>query len=1757
MVPVYRGSTGLAIALLIAMIPGGWTPLMASAPSSVAVVQPEAIAALLATAKQEYRRAEFKAAIATYQQVLTLAQQTGDRAAQIDALSQLGDIDLWIGQIPAAESRGQQALKLARESGDHKSEGKVLALIAAVQRYQQQYGAALETLKTALAINQQVGDVQGETRSRLLIGIMLYSQKQYPQALEAFQQALKVAQADHNQDEMAHLYDWLAITYRELKDLKQAEALSQQQQTLSQTIGYRLAEYDGLSTIVASGQQQKQPERVLQAYQKQIEIAQAANNPWFEKDARVNIGFVYFNQNQLPQGLAYLQKALVVARTIDDNAVGAVQNSIGVAYFRAKQYPQAIAAYQEALADYQKVGDLPSNLAQVWDNVGNAYYSAAQYPKSLAAFQQALMVYQKLGDRAKAINVFQEIAVTYRQLKQLDNAIKTYQQALEFYQKTQTDRPADLAQVWINLGDTYRNAKQYPQALAAYQQAKAIAQKIPDRAIELQVILSEGILYVGQGISLNQAAAYQEAIVVLEKAINPLQQAQIIAKELKNTQLEQIAIDEIRIAQGQRGFAFDDQQRYPEAIAAFQQGLSTWRQYRDRLPAEKFWEQEQATLTTLGDFYDDNGQYATALTTYQAALKIAEQRNIPADQVELLEFIASSYKDIGENAKALAASQRALTLAREKLKQSPEAEMDAVNKVGQILAALGQYDAAIAHYQQSLAIARTLKNVSSERAALGNIGTVYNSRGQYLQALDFQQQALAIVQAAIQQLQSGDNQAVKHLCGEAAANLGASGQQSCLQRFQIAASSALNSLASVYDSLGRYKEALNGYEQALKIAQQYQALGRQTTLLNNIGNLYVETGNYVKALDTLQKSLAIAVTTGARPVQAITLNNIGRVYQEQGQTTQALDYFQQTFALARAIQAPDVEATALNNLGSLYETQGNYDRALDFYQQSLAISRKRGLNFGTELNNIAYVYSDQGRYPQALEQLQQALEIARKVGDRPQAARVLRNIGAAYMQQANYAKAQEFYQQARVLSQAMGNRASELVDLLAQGQLYLNLGQYPQALDRFQQAQMLSHEFGEKGTEATAISNIAGVYRKQEKYPQALQFYQQALILKRETGNVAAENIVLQRMAQIYEKQGNPAQAVALLQSVLQVQRQIGARPSEAITLNILGRADTAQGNFAAAQTALQQALAITQSVNDRTTQAEVLSHLGQLFAKQNQPELAIVFYKQSVSITETIRHELRTLPPDQQQSYTETVAVIYRELADLLLQGDRILEAQQVLDRLKLQELNQYLRNVRGGSTDTINFRKAETALLQQFSASQQNVVQLMQRLNQLQTQSGLTAAETAELQKLYTLQKQLTANTNEFFNQPEVKTLISQLRNASIDPSPELLKHLQANLKQVKNQDAALLYPVIFPDRLELILFTANAPPLRRTVILDKFKLKLNTTLRDFLRNIADPSSDPRPPAQQLYQWIIAPIAADLEAAHIKTIIYAPDSQLRYIPLAALHDGKQWLIQRYQIDNITAESVTNLQPAARRSLQVLAGAASQGAEVKVAETRYQLGALPNVAKEVGNIAAIVPGTQTFLDSAFDLTALEPRFAAFRVLHFATHGHFDVDSKEKSFLLFGGKTATGQAQIATLDDVKNWSLAGVDLVVLSACETGLSERIGTGPLGTGQEILGLGYQFQTAGAKATISTLWQVDDRGTQVLMSAFYQYLQTGNYSVAAALQQAQRSLIAGKAETAVGDRAAGMSASAGAKSPPIDFAELAHPYYWAPFILIGNGL
>ncbi|BBD57070.1 tetratricopeptide TPR_3 (plasmid) [Planktothrix agardhii NIES-204] len=1093
---------------------------------------------------------------------------------------------------------------------------------------------------------------------------------------------------------------------------------------------------------------------------------------------------------------------------------------------------------------------------------------------------------------------------------------------------------------------------------------------------------------------------------------------------------------------------------------------------------------------------------------------------------------------IGVNLNQIVSSNNSPVLAQSNITQNESDHLEQLLQQGQRQFQQSQYQEALVTYQQALVLSQKLNNQLKQAEILYNLGTVHRFVSEYHQAVKLLNQALDIVKSI-----SGNKKT--SLLGRISSEIGVnyynlSQYPEALKWYQQGLtisrevrdrqleSLTLDHIGVVKRRQGNYQEALSFHEQALDISQEINDISVQARIFNNIGIVYDLLGEYDKSLAYDNQGLTISRRMGDRYVESRILNSMGVVYANQGLYPQALDYYKQALVIERQISNKSEEGRTINNIASVYDSKGDYPKALQYYQQALAITREIGdrIGEGITLGNMGAVYRNLGQYQTALDYFQQSLTLSKDIGDYPGEAYILSSIASVYYTQGKYGQALDYFQQALAVRKEIGEIAGQGYSLNSIGGVYHILGEYEQALTYFQQALTIRRQIGDQAGEGQTLNNIGLVYNLLKKSEAALTVYQQSLAIRQQIGDQAGEAHTLNDIGSIYQTKSDYNQALDYYKQALSIREQIGDITGEGVTLNNLGKVYQNLGQQDQALNSYQQALAIFRENGNRPGESSVLANIGEIFQQKKQIPLAITFYKQAVNVTEAIRQDLAGLPFSQKQSYTATVADTYRHLADLLLQEDRVLEAQQVLDLLKIQELDDYLHNVRGNqeTVQGVELLPQEQKLLDNYGKIEQNAIALGQELVALRQikPEARKSSQNERIAQLEQQQQQIRQDFNDFINSPEVIQLTQQLSQTTGGQNLDLpnLNRLQRQLGQLP-QSTVILYPLILEDRLELVLVTPYSPPIHRTVAIDK--TNLNRAILDFRTKITDrflPNSQIQPSAYNLYQLLIQPIAQDLQKAKVQHIIYAPDGQLRYIPLAALYDGKQWLIENYTINNVTSASLSDFTAKNPEKPHILAGAFTQGQyNVQVGQRQLSFNGLPYAGQEVTTIAATIPDTMTLLDKNFNPQTTLPQLNDHNIIHFATHASFMPGNPDDSFILFGN------GDRLTLKDIETLNLTAVDLVVLSACQTGVG-----GNLGNGEEILGLGYQMQLAGAATTMASLWTVDDQGTQILMADFYNNIKSGKFTKSEALQQAQISLIKNQS--------------------------LNHPYFWSAFILIGNG-
>ncbi|MBD2428878.1 tetratricopeptide repeat protein [Phormidium sp. FACHB-1136] len=939
-----------------------------------------------------------------------------------------------------------------------------------------------------------------------------------------------------------------------------------------------------------------------------------------------------------------------------------------------------------------------------------------------------------------------------------------------------------------------------------------------------------------------------------------------------------------------------------------------------------------------------------------------------------------------------------------------------------------------------------------------------------------------------------------------------------------------------YDA-SQFRDASQSWQAALEL---YRAVGNRAGeghVLGNLGIAYSHLGQPLKALDCHQQRLAIVRESGDREREVDTLGNLGNVYNDLGQHSQALDYYQQGLALAREIGDHQGEASALGNLGNVYSDLGQYRDAIDFYQRSMNLARESD-NRAAEraaLGNIGIAYHDLGQYAQAIIYHQQQLVMAREDRNRYEESNALGNLGSDYYGLGRYPQAMDYYQQSLALARSIEDRDGEANAIGNLGHVYRSLGQYSQALNAYQQHLTLAREMDNRTEEAHALGNLGLVYRHLGQYTQAIEALQQRLAVAQEMEDRVGEGAALGNLGNVYYVLEDYGQAINYHQRHLTIAREIINSQGVINALCNLGNAYYQLEDYPQAISVYQQSLALARTIGDRAGEGRALNNLGIVYGDLNQPELAIIFLKEAVNSYETIRTNNRALAQSLQDSYTETVADTYRSLTNLLLDQGRILEAQQVLELLKVEELRKFTRAHYSGGTLT-------------YDPVEQPVVEAHGSLIALGV--AISECDPNCPQTLYDQQMALERQYDQTVASFE-QTVRQRRASDRVFYDPTSLSSDALDLVNAQ-PGTVLIYPVVLEDRLWLLWTATGGVVGSVEVAVSQAELsRAVVRFRELLeRQDAQAYDEFKVVSQQLYGWLIAPLEAELEKNRIRQLIFAQDHTTRYLPMAALYDGSQYLLERYTISTVLSAALTDTQG----RLGDVASVSALG--LGLTQPIPGFNALPNVAQELreairesnNDDRGIFPG-QIFLDEAFTFDALSQNVRWANILHIATHAEFVPSTQGESYILSGTGQRLALADIGALDA----QLRNLHLVILSACETALG-----GSALDGTEIAGVSSYFLGRNkAETVMATLWQVDDAGTSLLMQRFYALLSTGELTKAEALRQAQLSLLKGEASLDNRMDTLGIRRGFELAEPEESSVGLAHPYYWAPFILIGNGL
>jgi CHAT domain-containing protein len=906
---------------------------------------------------------------------------------------------------------------------------------------------------------------------------------------------------------------------------------------------------------------------------------------------------------------------------------------------------------------------------------------------------------------------------------------------------------------------------------------------------------------------------------------------------------------------------------------------------------------------------------------------------------------------------------------------------------------------------------------------------------------------------------------------------------------------ALKELANPLVQKGDYNEALRISKLAVRVAERGGDRARLGGALCDLGSIYGRRNPPTGALDYLQKCLAIFEEVGDKQGQARALQAMGVAYDTQRRFELAVECYDKSLALSAVAGDRNLTALILNSLGLAHSSLGHYELGLEFYQKSRVLSEELN-DKGTlnmALNNIATYHTARGRYGEALDYLHRSLKVLEEMG-------------------------------------SAGDRRSLAYKLQNIGLVYRRQGHLDQALAYARKSLAILEEIDDKFGVANLQNNIGVIYKSQGLSEQSLEWFQKSLQRYEGLQHKGGIARCLNNIGDAYRLQGRYKEAEEHLLKSLRLREEGRDRGAVSLSLNNLGRLYQDQGRYAEMLDVSRRAADLTEELNDPEELWKAQERTGRALRGLGQTAEARRSFVAAVSTVEALRREAAG-GEQQQQSFLENRLSPWLGMVELLASQKEYAEALTYAERSKARVLLDALQAGRAGLRRSLSERERQDEEGRRLRLVSLNS-QLASEARREKPDASRVAALRAEIEKARLEYEDFEARL--YVAHPELRV---QRGEAPVITSDELAALLP-------DSASALLEYVVADDATYLFTVTKSAGKAEAEVRLYTLPVKREELARQteaFRSQLAGRDLGFRASAARLYELLLKPAEAQLRGK--TNLVIAPDNTLWDLPFQALlNGGRRFVLEDASVSY--APSLTVLREMAKRrksrgrtaapaTLLALGNPLHESAAVGGAATALRdgkLAPLPEAEQEVKALGRLYGVGRSKVYTGAE--AREDRFKSEAgkagILHFAAHGLVDNASPMYSHLALAGGGA-GEDGLLEAGELTRLELKA-ELAVLSACETA------RGRTAAGEGMIGLSWAMFIAGVPSIVVSQWKVESAGTRELMVNFHRGLLStpgegkSPPTKSEALRQAAQKLM---------------------KNP-----ETNHPFYWAGFVLVGDG-
>ena len=902
-------------------------------------------------------------------------------------------------------------------------------------------------------------------------------------------------------------------------------------------------------------------------------------------------------------------------------------------------------------------------------------------------------------------------------------------------------------------------------------------------------------------------------------------------------------------------------------------------------------------------------------------------------------------------------------------------------------------------------------------------------------------------------------------------------------------------LADPFIQKGEYGEAVRIALIAVRVAERVGDKLALGIALCDVGSIYARQMNKVApSLEYLQKSLAIFEEIGDKKQKARALHSLGITHNLERRHKVSLEYYEKSLPLSREVGDRFLEAKVLNSLGLSHTALGNHQLGFEFYEKSKALSEEINDKDTLQmtLSNIATHYSSHGRFSDALSYLHRSLKIMDELG-------------------------------------VAGDRRSRAYKYQNIAQIYRHQGQLEQALDYARKSLQILEEIDDKFGTANLRNNIGVIYKVQGHYEQSLEWFEKSLKIYEEIKATPGIARCLNNIGDVYRLQGKREQAYAPLQKSLELREKNRDRAGVVLTLNNLAKLYEEDGKYGEMLTASSRAVDLATELNFPEELFRAQDANGKALAALGKTAEARQSFQAAINTLENLRRQVAG-GEQQQQTFLEGKLSPWQNMTNVLVAEGKNAEALSFAEQSKARVLLDALQSGRANLRESLSEEDRQ--------AEQKLRLELVNLNSKLVSESRSEKSDPARVASL----KQALAKARLEYEDYETRLYASrpQLR-VQRGEAPIIRREELKGL--LPDSASALLEYVVGADETYLFVVTNSAGKPEVDVHVYTLPVKQKELAKQteaFRQQLAGRDLGFGPTALRLYDLLLKPAEAQLRGK--TNLIISPDNTLWDLPFQALKTANdRFLIETTAI--AYTPSLTVLREMTKREETKSAHAnpatllalgnplVGNDAMKRVALTLRdgKLDPLPEAEQEVKALGRLYGSSKSkvYIGAEAREDRVKSEASRARILHFATHGVLNNASPMYSHL------ALAEGGVGEDGLLEAWELMQLDLradlAVLSACETA------RGRIGAGEGMIGFSWAMFIAGVPSIVVSQWKVESAGTRDLMVNFHRSLiSTANGKSGLTKTEALR-----------------QSALRLMKNP-----ETSHPFYWAGFVLVGDG-